>query len=285
MPRSWTTLFRRFRSTHDPHRGRCNPFSNQRISLARAIAFGTVGTCARFSPLSSSSTSFWPQMARVWWMVLASAPTGLKSAISATRPGNLAGYHLTDDSNDLDKWTFPSHLLNAGVDLVVFASGKNTTDPQGRRHTNFSLSGDGEYVALTNAALAVISAIWRERSRITRSRRLTCRTALPPTAIRATWCWPRQARQRSGVGGTSRRYIVQPRSRLLRPTVSIDDFHEHARAQIRYTLDGSTPTATAGQVYSAPITINKTTAVRAERFAPTWCRRTWTHRPTYLLTM
>jgi hypothetical protein len=39
-------------------------------------------------------------------------------------------------------------------------------------------------------------------------------------------------------------------------------------AEIRYTLDGTPPTATSGLVYSAPIAINTTTMVRAAAFKP-----------------
>ena len=39
-------------------------------------------------------------------------------------------------------------------------------------------------------------------------------------------------------------------------------------AQIRYTLDGSTPTATTGQIYSGPIQINGTSILRAAAFKP-----------------
>src|SRR4051794_3583189 len=36
---------------------------------------------------------------------------------------NLAGWHLTDDASQLNKWTFPSRTLAPGQFLVVFASG------------------------------------------------------------------------------------------------------------------------------------------------------------------
>ena len=63
-------------------------------------------------------------------------------------PISLAGYHLTDNAANLEKWTFPEVTLNPGAYLVVFASGKNRVDPAGRLHTDFQLSADGEYLAL-----------------------------------------------------------------------------------------------------------------------------------------
>ena len=63
-------------------------------------------------------------------------------------PISLAGYHLTDNPGNLNKWTFPAVTLNPGAYLVVFASGKNRIDPAGRLHTDFQLSADGGYLAL-----------------------------------------------------------------------------------------------------------------------------------------
>ncbi len=63
---------------------------------------------------------------------------------------NLAGWYLTDDSKNLTKWQFPAVTLPLGGYLVVFASDKNRRDPTAELHTNFSLDGDGEYLALVN---------------------------------------------------------------------------------------------------------------------------------------
>ncbi|MFT7642870.1 MAG: hypothetical protein ACI9G1_004629, partial [Pirellulaceae bacterium] len=66
-------------------------------------------------------------------------------------PVNMIGWHLTDDSQSLTKWAFPDVTIEAGGYLVVFASGQATSpyvDGGGFLHTNFSLSADGEYLAL-----------------------------------------------------------------------------------------------------------------------------------------
>ena len=61
---------------------------------------------------------------------------------------DLDGWHLTDNSDFLTKWTFPSVLLDPGDYLVVFASGKDRRLPSSELHTNFKLSGGGESLAL-----------------------------------------------------------------------------------------------------------------------------------------
>lgn len=61
---------------------------------------------------------------------------------------NLAGWALTDDPDDLDKWTFPAVSLARGEALVVFASSKSRAVAGLPLHTNFKLEAAGEYLAL-----------------------------------------------------------------------------------------------------------------------------------------
>lgn len=59
---------------------------------------------------------------------------------------DMAGWHLTDNAGNLDKWTFPSVSIPANGYLVVFASNKDRAGSE--LHTNFKLSSGGEYLAL-----------------------------------------------------------------------------------------------------------------------------------------
>jgi hypothetical protein len=63
-------------------------------------------------------------------------------------PANLEGWYLTDAADHLTKWKFPAVTLGSDGYLVVFASGKNRADAASELHTNFKLSGSGEYLAL-----------------------------------------------------------------------------------------------------------------------------------------
>ncbi|MDO8896357.1 MAG: CotH kinase family protein [Bacteroidales bacterium] len=62
---------------------------------------------------------------------------------------NLAGYGLSDNYNNPFKWVFPEITLQSGEFLLVFASGKNKTDPSGILHTSYSISAAGEEILLT----------------------------------------------------------------------------------------------------------------------------------------
>ena len=76
---------------------------------------------------------------------------------------SLSGWHLTDDADNLDKWTFPSNSMSRiepGRYLIVFASGQDSedyVDPEGYMHTDFKLKASGEYLALTDPFESVIS--------------------------------------------------------------------------------------------------------------------------------
>jgi len=75
---------------------------------------------------------------------------------------DLAGWHLTDNESNLDKWTFPDlpqSELDPGEYLVVFASGQDIEtyiDAGNNLHTDFNLSAGGEYLALTDPTTAII---------------------------------------------------------------------------------------------------------------------------------
>jgi hypothetical protein len=66
---------------------------------------------------------------------------------NTTTTVNLAGWHLTDNADNLTKWTFPAAVLTPGSYLVVWASDENTAT-NGQIHTSFRLGVEGEYLAL-----------------------------------------------------------------------------------------------------------------------------------------
>jgi hypothetical protein len=63
-------------------------------------------------------------------------------------PVNLEGWYLTDTAGNRTKWKFPAVTLAPNGYLVVFASGKDRRNPARELHTNFKLSGTGEYLGL-----------------------------------------------------------------------------------------------------------------------------------------
>lgn len=179
---------------------------------------------------------------------------------------NLAGWYLTDDANELTKWQFPSTMLSGGGYLVVFASDKNRTVPGGPLHTSFKLSADGEYLGLVHPdGVSVASAF---------------APAFPPQYTDVSY----------GVHGAPGYWYLDPPTPGAANTtsaaysgVSDDIAWSHPggtfvapltlelsgppAGSIHYTLDGALPTE-ASPVYTAPLTLNSTTWVRARACAP-----------------
>lgn len=61
---------------------------------------------------------------------------------------SLENWALTDKANNLTQWKFPAVTLQPGDFLVIWASGKDRRVPGSPLHTNFSLSKNGEFLAL-----------------------------------------------------------------------------------------------------------------------------------------
>ncbi len=64
---------------------------------------------------------------------------------------NLLGYHLSDNSSNINKWTFPDITISKGEYLVIYADGINDCNSKDDCHTNFKLSKKGETVIFTNS--------------------------------------------------------------------------------------------------------------------------------------
>lgn len=190
---------------------------------------------------------------------------------------DLAGWHLTDDATNLNKWTFPDVAasdLMPGDFLVVFASGDGTPDLAGNLHTNFELSASGEYLALVDPLLNIVSEFG------------TGQSDYPPQRTDISY----------GIDSTQNtRYMLTPtpgsangigfEGFVKDTTFSVDRGYfvsafdvviasDTVDATIIYTTDGSEPTLTNGtQVASSPgltpsatVPIATTTTLRAAAF-------------------
>jgi len=177
---------------------------------------------------------------------------------------DLTGCYLTDDTEDLRKWQFPATNLAAGEFLVVFASGKDRAEPGSELHTSFGLDGDGEYLGLVDSdGMSIIHHYAPE--------------------------YPEQLTDVSyGIGGGIGYFTVPTPGATngpieLQPSAPVT-FSVGARAfidpfsvtlattntpgtVIRYTTDGSVPTA-ASTAYASPIAASATVLIRARAFEP-----------------
>jgi hypothetical protein len=178
---------------------------------------------------------------------------------------NLGGWALTDDPATPGKWIFPSRTLASGTYLVVFASGKDRRPTSGELHTNFKLGENGGSLALVKpdrpAAFASNFTDYPAQ-RAGYSFGLSGgagRYFSPPTPGAVNSATVLSAAAAPPAFSVARGFFDASFSlALTSPTVG---------AAIRYTTDGSEPTATTGTVYTTPITVSATRVFRAATFA------------------
>ena len=70
---------------------------------------------------------------------------------------NLNGYYLSDNENDLTKWSFPNVIIPANDYLIIWCDTAGST--QTGLHTIYRLSADQEEVYLTSPTGVVVDAV------------------------------------------------------------------------------------------------------------------------------
>ncbi|HDQ46191.1 MAG TPA: T9SS type A sorting domain-containing protein, partial [bacterium] len=179
-------------------------------------------------------------------------------------PVRLLGWSLTDRADDPRRWGFPDQILEAGSYLIVFASGKDRSVPNGELHTSFSLNRAGEYLALLDPdgrSVTVFDPAFPEQS----------------PDISYAWFDGDYLHTESPTPGSEN--ILSGDEPLPAPSLSHGrGFYETpfrltlstglTHAEIRYTTDGSEPDEGSGRLYAGPVEIAATTVLRARTIKP-----------------
>lgn len=181
-------------------------------------------------------------------------------------PIDLAGWSLTDNADSPRKWVFPAQVvLPAGAYLVVFASGEGDPDPNGSLHTNFSLSANGEYLALVQPDGSTVA---REFTPAFPAQSVDISFGSPDRISFGPYATPSPGMPNGFFDVSAARVTTSPSGRAF--SGSLDVALSAALsdgAVIRFTLNGTAPTATS-PVYSAPITLTANSRLRARVFEP-----------------
>jgi hypothetical protein len=190
----------------------------------------------------------------------------------ADHPVDLASWALTDDPNRPTKWPFPEIRLPAKDFLLIFASGKDhrSVVPGMPLHTNFKLDHSGKFLGLYNIESGRFEEI-KTASFPGSFSNLSCRHA-PQQHYGDRVVNPSPGKTAPEQPG-SWKGSVDP------VTFSVErGFYDHPflvtlktitnGATIRYTTDGTLPTAANGLTYDQPLAITGTTLLRAVAFHP-----------------
>ena len=185
-----------------------------------------------------------------------------------TTPVNLSGWSLSDDAAVPGLWVFPSKTLAAGEFIVVFASGLDRQMPPltNRFHSNFQLSGAGEFLGLfTPDSPRELASGYSPEFPAQRNDHSFGRDLFGVLRYfdRPTPGGPNGASSIHGVVepvhfSSGRGHYTQPFNLALTCATP--------GAQIRFTTDGSVPTLNNGQIYRDPLRVTNTLFLRAGAF-------------------
>ncbi len=177
---------------------------------------------------------------------------------------NLELFFLTDDADESTKWRIPGADLAPGERRIVFASGKNRQQVESEWHTNFKLAGGGESIFLfaTNGftidQLSYPAQI-EDKSFGYPSDDFTKEAGFLLDATPGSV----NSEIDGSVGLVPPIFSVE---RSIRSDPFILYLTQEADFPIRFTLDGSRPSRSHGEMYTDGISVNTTSIVRAMAF-------------------
>lgn len=176
---------------------------------------------------------------------------------------DLTGYYLSDKASNLEKWTVPSGSIPANGYKMVYCSGRNTVSGT-QYHPNFRLTQTkNEWIILTLPNGNVMDSIkivhlTKENNSVGRQTNgaATWKLFITPTP---------NAANTGAVNFYTANPVMSINGGFYTGTQSVSMSCPEAGTTIRYTTNGSDPTATS-TLYTAPISVSTTTVIRAKAF-------------------
>uniref|UniRef100_UPI00055DB320 CotH kinase family protein n=1 Tax=Maribacter antarcticus TaxID=505250 RepID=UPI00055DB320 len=177
---------------------------------------------------------------------------------------SISNWALTDDEDDLTKWTFPSFTLAPDQYLLIWASKKDRSSAANELHTNFKISSSLETLTLTNTSGTFVDQITAENLTPDTSIGVSINSG---TLVVFSETTPGDENSNNEYQGTIQSEVVfSHEGGLVGGPISLVLSGNTSGEEIRYTIGGNTTTETA-TLYTSPIAINANTSVRAQIFA------------------
>ncbi|MFM8963903.1 MAG: chitobiase/beta-hexosaminidase C-terminal domain-containing protein, partial [Sphingomonadales bacterium] len=179
---------------------------------------------------------------------------------------DLTGWYLSDKATNLTKWQIPSGNITANGFKMVFCSKRNTVNGN-QYHPNFNLSQtEGDWIILSNPSAVVVDSF--KIVHLTKANHSVGRSTNGAIDFKLFTTPTPNANNTGAVNFYPPKpvFSLAPGFYTGAQTVSITC--ADPTATIRYTLDGSDPTATS-TVYNGPINIPSTKVLRSTAFGTT----------------
>jgi len=173
---------------------------------------------------------------------------------------DISGYYLTDDAANPYKWKIPDHSLIGSVNAKIFwADGRDTL-----LHTNFKLDKDGEYIGLYDPSGNVVDSITFGLQKNDMSfGRLQ--------GDINSWGYfshptPLKINSAEYINGFTKEPDFSLKGGFYKGHQQLTLSSNDSSAGIRFTTDG-TPPDDSSELYTKPIELDSTTAIRAKAFS------------------
>lgn len=206
---------------------------------------------------------------------------------AGTSTGSLAGYTLTDDATVSNLFTFPAVDVAAGRYLVVYADNDAAPGTGSDLYTGFKLSAGGEYLGLYDPSANVVSEFGPGGTdypdqQTDASYGLAFGGGSITVPFQTGYFLAPTPGEPNGiqVTGFAAEVSSSTAAGFYDAPFQVTLVSDTPGATIRYTTDGSTPSATNGAIYTGPLSITGTTNLRAIANRPGYVLTqpdTWTY--------
>ncbi len=164
---------------------------------------------------------------------------------------NLDGYMLTDDTTKETFWTLPEYEMAPGTYLVVFASGKNSTDIS-ELHANFKLKMLKENLYLLDPSGAIIDKVNAQCVPTDLSFGLTTDGGENKSVLTPTPGTSNDTASQHTINYQRDSLIIDKPSGLYTDPITVSLSKTYPGSVIYYSLDGDDPDD-SGEIYNEPL--------------------------------
>ena len=176
---------------------------------------------------------------------------------------SLDGWFLTDDPKEPAKWRLPAVTLGANKYLLIWASGRDLSDPSSPLHANFKLESEGEYLALADPGTNIVFEYSPKYPPQQADISYGCDRVSPSLRGFLLTPTPGSANTASGTGFAPEPVFSIPGGSYT--NLSLQVSITAATGVIRYTIDGKRPTESS-LAYSGPINLARSMVIQARVF-------------------
>ena len=182
---------------------------------------------------------------------------------------DLSGCYLTDDLKELSKWKIPNEVVvEPGKRILIFASGKAKSS-NGSLHAGFKLNSKGDYLAIVDTDGETVIHSYGPKFPKQKSDKSYGLAPNWQTNGQAEMFFDIATPGEPNVSRSSVKSVKLSHKRGLydRP-FALTLKCSTADAEIRYTIDGSTPSSDDGLIYDGPVKIDRSVSLRVAAFKP-----------------